>query len=84
MTVSSVTQSAAKHKARNMRFYQKKGTTSFLFITRHYHDDNNHHYDNNNHDDDNVGNCGGGSLVNLCKWCSSYAGGFKDGEDAVR
>jgi len=49
---------------------------SSFFITRRYHD-NYQHYDNNDNDDhnnDDGGNCSGGSLVNWCKWCSSYAG----------
>jgi hypothetical protein len=65
---------------------KQKGTSSF-FITRRYHND--YHYnnddndDNDNHDDDHGGNCSSGSLVNWCKWCSSYAGGDEDGEDAA-
>jgi len=59
---------------------------SSFFITCRYHD-NYQHYDsdgNDDHNNDDGGNCSGGSLVNWCKWCSSYAGGDEDGKDVVR
>ena len=74
MAASSATQAAAKCKAHNMRFYKNKKGTSSFFITRRYHDNYQHYNDNDNHNNDNGGNCSGRSLVNWCKWCSSYAG----------